>query len=488
MYLEHYGLSEAPFRITPNTDFFFAGANRGATLDALVYAITHDEGIVKISGEVGSGKTMLCRVLMERLPANVVTVYLANPSLSREDILFALADELGVKAAAKGRSNAVLRNLQEHLIGLHGKGQQVVILIDEAHAMPIETLEEIRLLSNLETNHHMLLQLVLFGQPELNEILSRPNMRQLKERITHNFALEPMVRNDIDGYIDFRMRAAGYHGPKIFSDASVKIITGASLGLTRRINIIADKSLLAAFAENTHQITPRHIHAAIRDADFGDFRPPQTKLWAGLAATVLVVLVFLVFIYKSLPPAPIEAPAKPATAAAAMPEKTVGMPPPPQKPSAAPPGAATAKALSSAAAAARANLNPSLRQPIPVQAASTDAGPAAIPAAKLGEQTRLRFEATQLWLKSTADHRWFIQLLGSDLGQSQAIENFVVRSIELLGADQVRVYVANSRGVQRVGVIYGEYPSREAALNSIKQLPLAIRGLSPFPRMVKHLR
>ena len=498
MYLEYYGLSEAPFRITPNTDFFFAGANRGATLDALVYAITHDEGIVKISGEVGSGKTMLCRVLMERLPSNVVTIYLANPSLSREDILFALADELGVDAG-KGRANAILRKLQEHLIGLHGKGQQVVILIDEAHAMPIETLEEIRLLSNLETNHHMLLQLVLFGQPELNEILSRPNMRQLKERITHNFALEPMVRNDIDGYIDFRMRAAGYHGPKIFSDSSVKIITGASLGLTRRINIIADKSLLAAFAENTHQISPRHIHAAIRDADFGDFRPPQTRLWAGLAATVLVVLAFLVFIYKSLPPAPVDAQAKPVAEAAVAPAKPAnmlvpalgsGVLPPLQKASPAAPPLAPTKAPASGTAPVRANPVPAPGPAVAaaVAVAAADAGTAASPAAKLGEQTRRRFEATQLWLKATADHRWFIQLLGSDIGQSTAIENFVVRSIELLGPDQVRVYVANSRGVHRVGVIYGEYPSREAALNSIQQLPLSIRGLSPFPRMVKHLR
>ena len=483
MYLEHYGLSEAPFRITPNTLFFFAGANRGATLDALIYAITHDEGIVKVSGEVGSGKTMLCRVLMERLPANVVTVYLANPSLSREDILFALADELGVKAT-KGRSNAVLRNLQEHLIGLHGKGRQVVILIDEAHAMPIETLEEIRLLSNLETNHHMLLQLVLFGQPELNEVLSRPNMRQLKERITHNFTLEPMVRNDIDGYIDFRMRAAGYHGPKIFNDASVKLITNASLGLTRRINIIADKSLLAAFAENTHQITPRHIHAAVQDAEFGDFRPPRTRLWGGLAAIVLVVLALLVSVYKGYTPAPGPSASMAGTnvaaqqaVVAAAPVQTV-----PGNSPGAPPNAG-GKLSAAAIAASRANLSAPLK-PTSVATAATDPGPAA----RLGEQTRLRLAATQLWLKATPDDRWFIQLLGSDLGQANGIEVFVNRAIELLGADQVRVYMVNSRGTQRVGVIYGEYPTREAAINAIRQLPAGIRGLSPFPRLVKHLR
>jgi len=168
MYLDHFGLKEPPFRITPDTDFFFQGANRGATLEALLYAITHDEGIVKVSGEVGSGKTMLCRVLMERLPATVETIYLANPSLSRDEILFAIGDELKLPLEKGPR---ILRALQEHLIRLFGEGRRVVVLIDEAHAMPDETLEEIRLLSNLESNRHKLLQIVLFGQSELDEHL-----------------------------------------------------------------------------------------------------------------------------------------------------------------------------------------------------------------------------------------------------------------------------------------------------------------------------
>src|SRR5512143_445618 len=177
MYREHFGLTEAPFRITPHTDFFFAGANRGATLEALIYAITHDEGIVKVGGEVGSGKTMLCRMLMERLPPDVDTVYLANPLLSRDDILFAIADELRFELPRE-RSSAVMRSLQQHLIALYGEGRQVVLLVDEAHAMPRDTLEEIRLLSNLESQRHKLLQIVLFGQPELDEVLERPEMRQ----------------------------------------------------------------------------------------------------------------------------------------------------------------------------------------------------------------------------------------------------------------------------------------------------------------------
>src|SRR4029077_16614484 len=150
MYLGLFGLNEPPFRIPPHTDFFFDGANRGATLEALLYAITHDEGIVKVTGEVGSGKTMLCRVLMERLPAEVETIYLANPSLSRDEILFAIGDELKLPLE-NDRATRVIRSLQEHLLRLFGEGRRVVVLIDEAHAMPDETLEEIRLLSNLES-------------------------------------------------------------------------------------------------------------------------------------------------------------------------------------------------------------------------------------------------------------------------------------------------------------------------------------------------
>lgn len=168
--------------------------------------------------------------------------------------------------------------------------------------MPAETLEEIRLLSNLESNRHKLLQIVLFGQPELNEVLGRTEMRQLKERITHNFTLEPLVRGDVAEYIEFRMRAAGYKGPSVFSPAALKLIAGASLGLTRRINILCDKALLAAFAANTHQITPTHIRAAIRDAEFR--RPAQPgKLWLGGTAAALVLIGGLAFYYQDIPPA-----------------------------------------------------------------------------------------------------------------------------------------------------------------------------------------
>ena len=266
------------------------GRSRGATLEALLYAITHDEGIVKVTGEVGSGKTMLCRVLVERLPKHVETIYLANPSLSRDEILHVIAADLQVDSRGE-RVTILLRSLQEKLIKLYAAGRRVVVLIDEAHAMPLETLEEIRLLSNLESNRHKLLQIVLFGQPELDAHLGLPNMRQLKERITHSFRLEPLIRSDIDSYVDFRMRAAGYRGPRLFVPQAMKVIARTSEGLTRRINILADKSLLAAFADGEHQVRRTHARAAVRDSEFATSRRLPAKWWllgVGLAAGLLV--------------------------------------------------------------------------------------------------------------------------------------------------------------------------------------------------------
>ncbi len=271
MYLSHFGLAEQPFTITPVTDFFYDGANRGETLEALVYAITHGEGIIKITGEVGSGKTMLCRVLMERLPDNVETIYLANPSLSREEILYSIADDLNLDLAGS-RANEALRVLQDVLIEKYASNKQVVVLIDEAHAMPAETLEELRLLYNLESTRHKLLKIVLFGQTELDETLSLPKMRQLKDRITHHFTTQPFNTEAVNEYLMFRMRAAGYHGPDIFTPEAVSLIAKASDGLTRRVNIYADKSLLAAFIGNTHGITVDHVKAAIGDSELRNRR------------------------------------------------------------------------------------------------------------------------------------------------------------------------------------------------------------------------
>lgn len=282
MYYPHFGLKEPPFKITPNTDFFYSGGNRGAVLDALVYAITNGEGIIKVVGEVGSGKTMLCRMLQTILPERIESIYLANPSVAPEDVLHAIAFELQLKLPKNADRLKVMQQLQAHLLSRHAEGRQVVIFVEEAQGMPLATLEEIRLLSNLETKQDKLLQIVLFGQPELDVNLNETHIRQLRERITHSFHLGPLKTKDIGEYLIFRLRAAGYHGPHLFSDAAIKKLSSAAEGLVRRVNILADKALLAAFADNLYQVTPKHVKAAINDSEFGT-KPTNYKhyfLWA----------------------------------------------------------------------------------------------------------------------------------------------------------------------------------------------------------------
>ena len=290
MYLAHFGLTEPPFRITPVTVFFFSGANRGEILDALIYSISEVEGIVKVSGEVGSGKTMLCRMLLEKLPAHIEAIYLANPSLSREEMLYAIADGLGLSTAGE-RVGVIMSMIQNKLEEKAREGKRIVVLVDEAHAMPLDTLEELRLLYNLQVGNAKLLQIVLFGQPELNTKLDQPNMRQLKDRIVHHFHMQPLSRNILESYLMFRMRAAGYHGPNVFSLPALKLIANASNGLMRRVNILADKSLLAAFIDDTYYVKPQHVQAALRDNELSPvhYLTGKRLLIAG-TATAMVVL------------------------------------------------------------------------------------------------------------------------------------------------------------------------------------------------------
>lgn len=268
MYYDYYGLKEPPFRITPDPRLFYIGGERGLILNALLYAINNGEGIIKVVGEVGSGKTMLCRMLPEELPPKIEVLYLANPRLTPDTILQAVALEMQLNLPHNTNRLEILHALQTTLLEKHAQNKQVVLLIEEAQSMPLETLEEIRLLSNLETTTHKLLQIVLFGQPELDDNLSQTHIRQIKERITHSFYLKPLSKKDIAAYIDFRLRIVGYKGPPLFNQRAIKCLTKHSKGLLRRINILADKAMLAAFAENTYFIKAKHVYQAAQDSGF----------------------------------------------------------------------------------------------------------------------------------------------------------------------------------------------------------------------------
>lgn len=289
MYYQFFSLESPPFRITPDTNLFYSGAKRGAVLDALVYAVLNGEGIIKIVGEVGSGKTMLCRMLETRLPRHVETVYIGNPSLSPDTILQVIGYELKIISDPHCSKIETMQRLQEHLTKRHAEGRQVVVFVEEAQCMPQATLEEIRLLTNLETNTSKLLQLVLFGQPELDEKLAENSIRQLRERITHSFYLDPLTSEEIQEYLNFRMWLSGYRGPDIFSDAIATEIHAFSHGLVRRANLLADKTLLAAFADNTRTLQLAHVGMAAEDSQFSRLvtQEPSAK-WRWFAILLLL--------------------------------------------------------------------------------------------------------------------------------------------------------------------------------------------------------
>ncbi len=299
MYEDYFGLKRPPFKITPDTSLFYEGGKRGDILAALVYAIHRGEGIIKVVGEVGSGKTMLCRMLQIKLPDTVEIVYIANPSVSAEDILFVIAHELSLPVTKDSSKHEVMHLLQDYLLQRHMENKQVVLFIEEAQGMPLDTLEEIRLLSNLETDQNKLLQIILFGQPELDQNLSQQSIRQLRERITHNFDLEPLTQDEIHTYLNFRMREVGYTGPELINPTVAKKVELHSDGLLRRINIIADKILLSAFAEGTHNLSAKHVTAAVNDSAFNQKAPRKSRALWWLGILLIIALAFALYETRS---------------------------------------------------------------------------------------------------------------------------------------------------------------------------------------------
>lgn len=283
MYCQHFGLDQPPFRITPDTQLFYSGGCRGAVLDALHYAVLSGEGITKVVGEVGSGKTMLARMLAKRLPKSVELVYLDNPNLPPENVLYAIAQEMKLRLKAGADRLYVLRRIQQRLLKKHAENKQVVVFVEEAQSAPLDTLEELRLLSNLETERHKLLQIVLFGQPELDEHIAAPHVRQIKERITNSFYLTPLKRREIHDYLLFRLRSSGYRDEDIFSSAAIGLLASGSKGLMRRINILADKAMLAAYSRHTRRITVGRVWSALQDSEFRQGKNRWRPVMLGVA-------------------------------------------------------------------------------------------------------------------------------------------------------------------------------------------------------------
>jgi type II secretory pathway predicted ATPase ExeA len=487
MYYGHFGLTQPPFRITPNTEFFFTGGNRGPILEALIYAISQGEGIIKVTGEVGSGKTMLCNMLQTRLPANVETAYIANPSVSPQEIVQAIAFEMHLMPPRDAGHLELMQMIHAHLLERHSQGKQVVMFVEESQSMPIATLEEIRLLSNLETAHSKLLQIVLFGQPELEDNLRDTNIRQLRERITHSFRLSPLKRDEISAYLNVRLRVAGYRGPDLFSPAVIRAMAKASGGLTRRINLIADKAMLAAFAENTHTIRLKHVRAAIRDSEFSHYETPRPRrrmvfLVAACGIGVLLGIALFALLQDSgQPPVAFveQIPLKPPVPVAEVtPEPAT--PPPVEDIAPAPPPAGT-RPPAAVPASAPEQLETVQKQVIKQNVASPSTR-----SPEVGDAVQNRLNVTSEWLAKPGNNVFTIQLLGAD--NQQQLKKYLNVLSKYVDINDVFVYRTVAKQRPSMTVLYGTFADRRTAQEALKNLPADLKANKPFLRTAQGIR
>lgn len=269
MYLEFFGLHELPFSLTPDTAFYYGHPSHQEALQTLLVALQMGEGFIKVTGEVGTGKTLLCRKLLRELgddPA-AVTAYIPNPALTPAALRHALADELGLDCPRNAGQHRLMQLIGERLIRERAAGRRVVLIIDEAQALAEDCLEAVRLLTNLETEKSKLLQVVLFGQPELEAQLDTETIRQLKQRITFSHRLAPLDRAAVAGYLEHRLAVAGYRGPGLFPPSLARELARACQGLPRLVNIVAHKCLLAAYGEGRAVVSRHHLRRAIADTE-----------------------------------------------------------------------------------------------------------------------------------------------------------------------------------------------------------------------------
>lgn len=266
MYLGHFGLTQLPFGITPDTEFIYPSESHLEALNLLHVALASGEGFIKVVGEIGTGKTLLCRKLLTELGPEWKAAYLPNPQMEPRDFLLEVADDLGTAEGAREAAH-VIKRINHRLLDLARTGKKVVLCIDEAQTMPRLTLESLRLLSNLETEKRKLLHIILFGQPELNEMLAAHSVRQLKQRIVFHYQLRQLRSEEVRNYVEQRVRIAGYSGEPLFSPGAMKALHHHSGGTARLVNVLAHKSLFVLFGEGGSKVEARHVKAAVADTE-----------------------------------------------------------------------------------------------------------------------------------------------------------------------------------------------------------------------------
>jgi MSHA biogenesis protein MshM len=307
MYLKHFGLQESPFGLTPDTSFFFACSSYQEALNTLLVAARNGEGFIKITGEVGNGKTLLCRKFLATLNQgmqattpigtqdlstaaapglNFITAYIPNPYLEPRSLLLALAEEFRVPLESGSDQHQLLKGLTRALLDFSSQGQRALVCLDEAQALPMQTLEVLRLLTNLETEKRKLLQVVLFGQPELNAHLAQYSIRQLRQRISFQYELKGLLPDELERYLRHRLRVAGYAGDTLFEKMAVAKLHRVTKGTPRLVNIVAHKALMLAFGAGRQHVTARHISVAAKDTP--EARRDWLEIGLSLAAGLIV--------------------------------------------------------------------------------------------------------------------------------------------------------------------------------------------------------
>jgi general secretion pathway protein A len=305
MYTGFYGLREKPFSLAPDPRYLFLSASHREALAHLLYGIEEGEGFIEVIGQVGTGKTTLCRTLLDRIGSDAEIAYIFNPSPSEVELLSAINREFGLPTAARTRTD-LLDSLNQFLVEKNAAGRRVLLVIDEAQNLDPAVLEQVRLLSNLETDRAKLLQIVLIGQPELEENLSRSDLRQLRQRITVRWTLRPLSRPEVGEYVEHRLRVAGLADPRLFSSGALRALTRSSRGIPRLINALADRALLAGYTEGLREIDARLVRRAARElpaTELGGWRA-ATGLRRGLAVALVVAGLAVGYLATAFLPRP----------------------------------------------------------------------------------------------------------------------------------------------------------------------------------------
>jgi len=288
MYTKYFGLTEEPFSIAANPRFLYMSTRHREALAHLLYGIRSDSGFVLLTGEVGTGKTTVCRCLLEQIPENTKVAFILNPKVSVIELLSSICDELGVACLERDRSvktfvDAINRHLLEH----HAEGRNTVVIIDEAQNLSVDVLEQLRLLTNLETNERKLMRIILLGQPELETMLSRPELRQVEQRITARYHLQPLLRSEINTYVLHRLAVAGCREP-VFSARVLGKLYSKTLGIPRLINVICDRAMLGAYVKSRRMVNGRILNKAAREVQGLSYQHRWLP-WGSIAASTLLV-------------------------------------------------------------------------------------------------------------------------------------------------------------------------------------------------------